>query len=477
MATKATPAMKAANNVALLNFVRTEASNEYAQRIPAATQGNIKETVDALFDYRPAMNEFIDTLVNRIGLVDIKSKIWTNPLAQFKRGMMEFGDTVEEMATTLLEAKRYDPNKCYEDVFKCNPPEVASAFHTINRQDYYELTINDKMLRRAFVNDYGLQDLLSKVMQTPYTSDYWDEYLIMKNLFVEFARNDWFYKVNVPDAAAATTAEDKKYDSMAITESVRAYAGKMKFLSTAYNSTGIPTFTTPDELILYATPDFIAMLDVNVIAFAFNASAADLNVRVVEIDDFGIDGCQAILADRDLWMCMDTVINFESIRNPKQMSWNYFLNHHGIYSMSRFVNAIMFTTEAGTTVTNPTIALTQVTVDYATKEDGTKPTFAAKGEKTRLTATVTGTVTPETEGIEVPQGVAWTITATGGVPLAMGTYIDAEGVLHVDAEEKNEFVTVTATTTYVDPNTALGDQTAKTATLNVGIGKVYKPGD
>lgn len=467
-----------ATNAQILNAIRTDASFAYQQRIPAATQGDITETVNNLLEYRPMMNEFIDALVNRIGDVVIKSKVWTNPLAQFKRGMMQYGETIEELATTLLQAKRYDPNKCYDDVFKCSPPDVMSNFHSINRQDYYELTVNDMLLRRAFLTDYGLQDLVGRIMETPYTSDYWDEYLIMRNLFAEYARIDGFYKVQVPDASAATTRAEKQDDAMAITEAVRAMAGKMRFLSGQYNAAGAPTFTNPDDLVLFATPEFIAMLDVNVIAFAFNASAASLDVRVVPVDDFGIDGCQAILCDRDFFMCADTLIDFESIRNPKAISWNYWLHHHGIYSVSRFVNAVMFTTEAGTSTTVPSIKATGVSVDYATKADGTKPEFAPKGEKTRLVATVAGTVDPETEGYGVPQGVTWAITANtgadgGGVRLKMGTFIDAEGVLHVDADENAVSVTVTATSTYIDPAVAMGSQGHNSGKLVVGIGAKY----
>lgn len=478
MATKSVRTLSA-TNAQILNAIRNDASLAYQQRIPAATQGDITDTVNNLIEYRPAMNEFIDALVNRIGDVVIKSKVWSNPLATFKRGMMQYGETIEELATTLLQAKRYDPNKCYDDVFKCNPPEVMSNFHSINRQDYYELTVNDMLLRRAFLTDYGLQDLVGRIMDTPYTSDYWDEYLIMRNLFAEYAKIDGFYKVQVPDATSATTRAEKQDISMAITEAVRAQAGKMSFMNTSYNAAGVPTFTRNDDLVLFATPEFIAMLDVNVIAFAFNVSAADLNVRVVAVDTFGIDGCQAILCDKDFFMCADTLIDFESIRNPKAISWNYWLHHHGIYSVSRFVNAIMFTTEPGTSVTVPSIEVTGVELTIAPTQDGTTPTFAPRGGKLRLNANVTGTVTPETAGVIVPQGVTYGITAnntgvaSGGVTLKVGTFVDAEGVLHVDENEVAENVSVTATSTYLDPAKPVGEQASKNATIIVGIDKAY----
>lgn len=461
-----------ATNVNIARAIWNDASLEYQNRIPAPDQGDISQTFKMLqqSEYKPQLNEFVDALVNRIGDVIFKSKSWTNPLAIFKRGMMYYGDTIEEIATTILKAKRFDPNECYEDVFKCSPPELMSNFHSINRMDRYDLSISQPMLRRAFIDNYGFQNLLNNVMNTPYISDEVDEYLIMRNLFTEMAAIDGFYKVQVPDASSATNADQRKEYAMEITEAVRAMSGRLKFMSGAYNSGGVPTFTQPDELVLFVTPEFSAMLDVNVIAFAFNASAADVRVRVIEIDDFGIDGCQAILADENIFVCADTLLEFESIYNPKGLMWNYYLHHHGIYSMSRFVNAIMFTTEAGSMVTVPSVKATGVTVEIATLKNGEKPTQATRGGKLRLTATVAGTVTPETPGYSVPQGVAWTISSTSGTPLKTGTFIDAEGVLHVAENETNTQVTVTATSVYIDPTVPISEQVYQSGTLDVTIG-------
>lgn len=471
MPTKETRKMPARTNADIARAIWNDASQEYQRRIPAPDQGDISTTFKMLMDnqFRPQLNEFIDALVNRIGDVIYKSKTYTNPLGEFKRGMMYYGDTIEEIATGILQAKRFDPNVCYEDVFACSPPELMSNFHSINRQDRYDLTISQPMLKRAFIDNYGFQTLLNNVMSVPYTSDEYDEFLIMRNLFAEMAAIDGFYKVQVPDASAAATVEQREYAAREITEAIRARAGRLKFLSGNFNSAGVPTRTSPEDLVLFVTPEFSAMLDVNVIAFAFNASAADVRVRIIEVDDFGIDGCQAILADRDIFVCADTLLEFESIYNPKGLSWNYFLHHHGIYSMSRFVNAIMFTTEAGTTVTVPTIKATGVTVTFAELKDGTTPTNAQRGKRTRLKAEVAGTVTPETPGYSVPQGVAWAITSTSGQPLKMGTYIDAEGVLHVAEDEQNNVLTITATSVYIDPEVPIAEQEYQSGQLEVTI--------
>ena len=51
--------------------------------------------------------------------------------------------------------------------------------------------------------------------------------------------------------------------------------------------------------------------------------------------------------------------------------------------------------------------------------------------------------------------------------------VDAEGVLHVAEDEVADNVTVTATSTYIDPTVAMGDQAYQHKDLIIGIDKAY----
>ena len=53
--------------------------------------------------------------------------------------------------------------------------------------------------------------------------------------------------------------------------------------------------------------------------------------------------------------------------------------------------------------------------------------------------------------------------------------MDAEGVLHVAEDEVAENVTVTATSTYIDPTVAMGEQVYQHKDLIIGIDKAYTP--
>ena len=88
MATKPSVKSLANNSVAILNAVRNDSSLEFQNRVPAATQESIKEYGNAVLSYTATMNEFIDTLVNRIGKVIITSRLYSNPLKSLKKGML-----------------------------------------------------------------------------------------------------------------------------------------------------------------------------------------------------------------------------------------------------------------------------------------------------------------------------------------------------------------------------------------------------
>src|SRR5688500_512340 len=123
--------LKPTSNEITLDRIRNKASSDYQARIPAATKAGVQATMKALMDYRPMRNEFIDALVNRIGLVVARNNSWSNPLAEFKSGMLSFGDTIEEYHMGLVKARTYDPDRdsLEKDIFGTNRAEVQSSFH------------------------------------------------------------------------------------------------------------------------------------------------------------------------------------------------------------------------------------------------------------------------------------------------------------------------------------------------------------
>jgi hypothetical protein len=59
---------------------------------------------DYIMSYQPYQNAFVNALVNRIAMTIVTSRMWSDPWSVFKKGYMEFGETVEEVYISMAKA-------------------------------------------------------------------------------------------------------------------------------------------------------------------------------------------------------------------------------------------------------------------------------------------------------------------------------------------------------------------------------------
>lgn len=437
--------LKPVTNAEMLDSIRAGSSLDYQRRIPAATQAGVQNTIRALQDYRPAMNEFMDTLVNQIGAIVARNISWQNPLAKFKRGLLQYGDTIEEIQSGLLKAHTYDPKREYleRDIFGTETPEVQANFHRVNRQDFYKITINDALLQRAFLDPSGLQSFITQLMEAPMTSDQVDEFLLTTQLFAEMENAGGFYHVNVPDVRAITS---DAADAKIALRKMRAMADTLKFVSSRYNAAHMPSFANADELELFVTPEFNAAIDVEALAGAFNTDRASMHGRInpIPAERLNIPGAQAILTTRDFFVIADQRIENTSAANPVGLHSNYFLHHWQIISASRFVPAVMFWTGQDDEVIEiqPQVSAVE-SITVKDREDSTVTTVE-RGEMYAAYAVV------ETNPDGSPNdSVRWSLTGAENLT----SYVTQSGVLVVSPREASDTLTLTATSTWIDPET------------------------
>lgn len=322
------------NGQDLLNSIRSTIATQgsvidYADRIPEATQENLKDIGKALFSYTPALNQFLNELINRIGLVYIHRKLYNNKLAFLKRGFLEYGDTIEEIFVDLAKAVHFMPmppngNEC--DVYKQYKPQIVSAFHTLNREDVYPITINEQMLKRAFTGYQAFSNFVAGIFDSLYRADEVDEYILFKQLIGECLQNSYLVQVTKP--TDKTTSE-------AFSIAMRANGLALEYVSRKYNRAGVATNTDLSDQILLLRSDIVPVIDVTQLANNFNLNLSmPISGRIIVVDDFGQGNDNLIggIIDKDFSMIYDTLYKAESIYNPKHMYWNYFLHHHQIIS-------------------------------------------------------------------------------------------------------------------------------------------------
>ena len=360
------PKIKVLTNTSdvVINTIRNNASQSFKDYVPYAEPNaeSIKTIGNIIMDYPALQNEFLSALVNRIAAVLVTSKMYDDPLAFLKRGLMQFGETVEEVFVDIAAPRQFDPETAEEEVFKRVKPAVRSAFHPMNYQKFYKVTISNDQLKQAFLSYDGITDLISRITNSLYSGAAYDEFLMIRYLLARNILNNHLYVV--PVDGVGDEAKGK-----ATIKAIKAATNKLQFMSSEYNAAGVRTYTPPDQTYIFMTSDFESEIDVDVLASAFNIDRVTFmgrRVLVPSFDDLDNDrlkqllenypdwepftsseieklqAIKAVVVDRDYFMIFDNLYQFTEQYNGQGLYWNYFYHVWKTFSVSPFMNALVF---------------------------------------------------------------------------------------------------------------------------------------
>ena len=446
MATKPKIVTLTNSSVDILNAIRNNANTNYRDYVPYATPDadSIREIGAVIMDNPQLQNEFLSALINRIGMVLLTSKMYSNPLAMFKRGTMEYGETIEEIFVEIAAPFQFDPAVAETEVFKREIPDVKSAFHVMNYQKFYKQTVQNEQLRQAFLSWSGINDLIAKIVDAMYAAASYDEFLTMKYMVAKNIINGRLYPVTIPAATAANAS--------GIVTKIKDLSNRWTFMSSKYNIAGVHTHTPKDEQYLLINSDFDSIMDVNVLATAFNMEKAEFMGHRVLVDSFGdldndrlgelfkddptyteidsdeleaLDAIPAIMIDKTWFMIIDNLYKFTEQYNSQGLYWNYYYHTWKTFSVSPFANNAMFIPG--------TPSITSITLSPA-------EATATAGQSVAISATV---VTANF----APQTVDWSVSV-GGAETEAAT-VSKTGIVTIASDAVSETeITVTATSTY-----------------------------
>lgn len=422
----------------------------------SGTTAELHNIGEYLANYQPARNAFLNALVNRIGLTIVTSKLYRNPWAVFKRGYLEFGDTVEEIFVNLADVHGFYPEGAEDTFAKREIPDVRAAFHRMNYQKFYKTTVSSQQLRQAFLSWTGVGDFIARIIESLYTAANTDEYYVMRYFLAKCLLNGYIGSINIP--------EPTKDNAIDVATQFQYLSDLFQYQSTKYNMAGVTTHTDFDDQYFIITAKFKATMNMNVLATAFQLEYREFQARLITVDsltDFDwarldklftdpatgaldpgyarftteeialLESIPAVLISRDWWMVLDNYLEDAQWFNGEGLYWNHWHHTWKTISCSPFGQAAAFTNVAST-ITSVTVTPTTATL--------------SKGADLQLSATVVGT------GI-VNKGVQWTVT--GGA--ASGTTVTNGGYLHVAANETATTLTVTATS--IQDGTKTGEST------------------
>lgn len=430
-------------SVDVLNAIRNGADIDYQNYVPVATADSecIRKIGATIMDNPTLLNTFLNSLINRIGRVLVTSKLYANPLAPLKKGILEYGETVEEIFVNIAKPQTYDPETSENEIWKRETPDVKAAFHIMNFKKFYKATIEEQEIKQAFLSIQGVTDLISRIVESMYTGANYDEFQVMKYMIAQMILNGKMHSVKVDTS--------NMHD---IVTKFKSMSNKFEFMSSDYNLAKVKTHSMRNDQYLLISSDVDASIDVNVLASAFNMQKAEFMGHRILIDSFGcidterlailfegdpnyeeisaedlkmLDEIPAILIDRDYLMCFDNLLTTRTANNGQGLYNQYWLHKWSTFSTSPFANAVAFVTGAptvtGVNVTPSSLTLTKV------------------GQTSQLKANVTTTNF-------APQSVNWTSDSDS-------VTVDNRGIVTV-VNGDSSTVNITATSTFDNSKSA-----------------------
>lgn len=427
------------NAMNIVNAIRNNNSNYYKDYVPPVTDiSELRGVGKIIMDVPALQNEFLNALVNRIAMVRITSKLYENPWSMFKKGLLEYGEVIEEVFVDLIRVYEFDAEKAETELFKRVSPDVRSAFHVMNYRKFYKVTIERQKLAKAFLSAQGMDELITYIMEQVYTSANYDEWITMKYMLAKAILNGRLYPVEVPTVSTANLP--------AIVTTVKGTANLLTFPSRLYNPAHVFQHTDKSNQYILIDTQFEANMDVNVLASAFNMDKAEFMGNRVPIDGFGIvdsdrlaelfaddpnyvaltddeiDALKTIplaVVDEDFFMIYDNLNEIREAENGEGLYWNYFYHLWKTFSTSPFSNAVVFVPST------PAITSVEVTPATATASAGGNVALTTVVEATGF-APQEVTYTSDNDKVTVTEGGVVQIDedATGTATITVASVFD-----------------------------------------------------
>lgn len=345
-----------ADVIKMLNTIRKYASENYQNSVPVATRDNFTTVGIQIMDYTKQSNEFVDILVNRIGMTVVNNRTFKNPLSVLGKGGIPFGQDVQEIYTNPASSTVYDGTST--ELLAQFKPTTAQAFYRMNRQAKFRVSVRMQDLGRAFTSMNAFNDYVSSIINSMYNGDEIEQFELTKGLVSHAFENDCMKKIDINTDTGKTWTEidamanSDEYVAKWLVKNVMTYSKLLTFPSTKYNSyktqagsayKDVKTWTPLENQILLLPSNIDTNMNVEVLAYAFNVDKTTIKTRTLVVDAFNDSPILGVLCDEKCFQIYENGTFAKSFDNGENLSINYWLHHWQTYGFSPIANSIAFT--------------------------------------------------------------------------------------------------------------------------------------
>lgn len=336
-----------------------ESGSIYHQYVPVVTDSTtIGEFGVPILDSQNlnVLNDFVG-LLKKVVNTAVYNKTFNNPLVGLEGERMPLGNFIEDVYVNPAHARGFNVND-FAGLLQKYEAEVAVQYLAVNSDLQYCVTLTREKIRNAFTSWDNLEALISGYINSLYNGAYITRYNQTKGLVTAaFTGNNVQYQI-IDDVTDEQSAKS-------LIRQLRATFSKMQVPSTRYNAwnkvkggrLALKAWSNPEDVVVLISADIEALVDVEVLASAFNMSKTDFLGRVIVVDDFNqyaedgtltVDGSaiKAAIMDRAWFKIKTQDFAMDEFYNANNRTWQYYLNDTRSVNFSLFANAIVFATEA-----------------------------------------------------------------------------------------------------------------------------------
>lgn len=239
----------------------------------------------ALFEHKPDLfNDYMDNLLQQIGVIFQKAFLWENPLQIFKRGLITAGgienvvyDTVKP---NLFNPKFRDRKGQIRSPFEpnWNSPKVSQFIELLDMTS--KTSIQDTVDQQYFQTLQQLHNYVWAQITALINGQNALEYAQSKLTLSEAVAQNKMMTYNIHDT------HDEKENTRKIVKILNVLSRKMQYISRMHNRMGVNVATPSKDVVVILPIETSVNMDLDYFSTIFNPETSRLNVKTVEIDEF-----------------------------------------------------------------------------------------------------------------------------------------------------------------------------------------------
>lgn len=325
-----------------------------ADRLPQMTKDNIVSVGTMIMsnEFTSVRNEFINTLFDKVGLTLFNQYQIKNPLAKFIKSTDMYGGVLEEITVDIVQGEDMTEGACNTSVdpFVRHCPRVVAEYHKSNKPRTYPITINRQMLAKAFLEETGLNTLLTTCIQALYNSAEVDDFYLTKMILAEYVadiKNATLPLLN--SQTIETPLPVNEVTAAAFMKAAKNIILNMSMPNSIFNPQKITKQLQAKDLTIFLRTDVLASIDIDLLRSSFQATTLNLNVDVIPFDllpdgsnSVKNDKVFALICEKDFLYIRRQYEEIDSIKNPRNGNLNTFLKRESDYAVSYSKDCVIF---------------------------------------------------------------------------------------------------------------------------------------